>query len=174
MLPTTRIRVVIPNSQNRPMPLISSMIDPPHSLLEPLDSPDPRQRNTAALQLRDFAKAAVAALFRAINRPENHDNRGSLLYALMPFNCSEHFAALFALAMGGNYEVQCHALSILQRQRFSPTFRELREASDSLRELKRSLAPEDHRQLLRKELREVLEREASVMRENLPPQLRDA
>ncbi len=150
------------------------MIDPQYLLLERLDSADPRERNTAALQLRDFAQAGVAALFQAINRPENRNKRGSLLYALMPFNCSEHFAALFALAMGGNYEVQCHALTILQRQRFSPTFRELREASDSLRELKRSLAPEDHRQLLCKELREILVREASVSKENLPPQTRDA
>ena len=130
--------------------------------LQALDSADAKTRDAAALQLRDFAEAAVATLFRAINRPENSNNRGTLLYALMPLNCSEHFAELFSFAVCGSYEVQCHALSILQEQRFTPTDQELREARRLVDELQRDSAHVGDTQLLCTELRDILAREEPI------------
>ena len=111
--------------------------------------------------MREFAEKAVATLFRAINRPEISNNRGTLLYALMALNCSQHFAELFSLAVRGNYEVQCHALSILQKQRFSPTQQELHESQRVLDEFERQSAHIGDNQLLCDELRDVLTREKS-------------
>ena len=135
------------------------MNDQQCDVLQALDSADAKTRNTAALQERDFAEVAVATLFRAISRPENRNHRGTLLYALMPLNCSEHFAELFSLALCGSYEVQCHALSILQEQRFTPTQQELHVAKRMLDEFESQSAHIDNNQLLCDELCDVLTRD---------------
>lgn len=129
------------------------------SLLEDLESPDPRRRNSAALRLRDLAESAVDALFRAAARPENCNHRGTLVHVLSAFNCEDHFPELFDLALHGNYEVQCHALSILQSQSFSVTAQQLREARQALGELREreGLRAEDFG-LLREELQSALSR----------------
>ena len=75
-------------------------------LLKALQSIDPKERDEAAMDLRDVAEAAVPALLRAIHEPANKNNRGTLVYALMAFNCSKYFSKLFSLAVTGNYEVQ--------------------------------------------------------------------
>ena len=125
-------------------------------LLKALESADPEERDKAALCLRDIAATAVPALLRAIHEPANKNNRGTLAYALMVFNCSEHFSELFSLAITGNYEVQCHALSILQEQSFAPTTRELREAEQQLNELQQRQDTPSGTELLCNELREII------------------
>ena len=127
-------------------------------LLKGLDSVVEEERDNAALVLRDIAEAAVPALFRAIHEPANKHNRGTLVYALQVFNCSEHFSALFALAVTGNYEVQCHALSIMQQQNFAPTVQELSEAKRQLNELKQRQDTPSGTKLLCSELHEVISR----------------
>jgi hypothetical protein len=127
-------------------------------LLKALGSADPKERDKAALCLRDIAEAAVPALLRAIHEPANKNNRGTLAYAPNVFNCSEHFAMLFALAVTGNYEVQCHALSILQQQNFAPTTQELREAEQQLNELRQRRDTPSSTALLCSELQEVISR----------------
>ena len=125
-------------------------------LIKALESADPKERDKAALSLRDIAEAAVPALLRAIHEPANKNNRGTLACVLSVFNCSEHFTTLFALAVTGNYEVQCHALSILQQQNFAPTAQELREAEQQLNELQQRQDSPSGTELLCSELREVI------------------
>ncbi len=129
------------------------------SLLEDLDSPDPRRRDAAALRLRNLAESAVEALFRAIARPENRNHRGTLVHVLSAFNCEDRFSELFGLALHGDYEVQCHALTILQSQSFAVTDQQLREAARALGELREreGMRAEDV-DLLRDELQDVLTR----------------
>jgi HEAT repeat protein len=125
-------------------------------LLKALASADPKERDKAAMCLRDIAEAAVRALLRAIQEPANKNNRGTLAYALMVFNCSGYFSELFSLATTSNYEVQCHALSILQEQKFTPTTPELREAEQQLNELQQRQDTPSGTELLCSELREVI------------------
>ncbi len=143
-----------------------SQMDEHNQLLKELQSADPQARNKAALVLRDIAEAAVPALLRAIHEPANENNRGTLVYALGVFNCSEHFSALFSLAVSGNYEVQCHALSILQEQRFAPTTQERREAKQQLNGLQQRQDNPPDTELLCSELHEVL---AQLQADELQP-----
>lgn len=134
-----------------------------NSLLTDLDSPDPQLRDAAALQLLDLAESAVDALFRASGRPENRNHCGTLVHVLSAYNCGDRFSELFGLALQGNYEVQCHALSILQSQWFSVTARQLREARRTLGELReREGLPAEDVGLLRDELQAVLSRLAPL------------
>ncbi len=135
------------------------MTDQLADTFQALDCADHATRHTAALRVLDFAEAAVATLFRAINRPENINHRGTQLFALMAFKCSEHFAELFSLALCRSYEVQCQALSILREQRFSPTLLEFDEASRKLDDFQREFAHIENHQSLCNELRDVLARE---------------
>jgi hypothetical protein len=129
------------------------------ALLADLDASDPARRDLAALRLRDFALSAVEALFRAVARPANRDHRGTLVHALSAFACRDRFPELFDLALHGNYEVQCHALSLLRAQTFSPSAQQRREAERALAELRErdSLTAEDVEHL-RGELTAILAR----------------
>lgn len=60
------------------------------SLRERLQSTSPRTRNMAAIELMDSGDPnAVTLLIEAIERPENRKARGTLIYALSAFDCSE-------------------------------------------------------------------------------------
>jgi hypothetical protein len=126
-------------------------------LLAALDSQDADRRSEAALRTSEFAEAAVGRLIRAARTVRT--NPGTLAYALRAFNCSEHFDDMFALALEGNYEVQCHALAILHDQSFEVTADQLRVAGDRLGELvpREHLPPPDV-ELLRAELTAILRR----------------
>lgn len=84
------------------------------SLIENLRSPDGKTRNTAALDLMDSADPrAVQPLIDAIREPANENNRGTLVYALGEFDCSDHIDLLVDLVLDGNYEVSSCAFNIL-------------------------------------------------------------
>lgn len=53
-------------------------------------------------------------------------------------NCSEDFEELIHLALRGNYEVQCHALKVLQTQSFEVGRRQLQSARRKVRRLRPS------------------------------------
>jgi hypothetical protein len=128
-------------------------------LLSAVASPDPKRRGHAAHRIQDFAEAAVDALFRAIARSENRNHRGTLVFVLRSFNCEDRFTELFDLALHGHYEVQNHALSILQGQSFDVTAEQLRQAEHVLGELReRENLSAEEVELLRGELRCVLSR----------------
>ncbi len=81
------------------------------------------------------------------------------MYVLRTFNCEDRFAELFDLALRGNYEVQNHALAILQNQSFDVTAEQLGRAERDLEGFpeQENLSGEDF-ELLREELRSVLSR----------------
>jgi len=126
-------------------------------LLVALGSPDPQRRHAATIRLCDFTDDVVELLFRESGRPENRHYTGSLVYSLRRFKCSKHFDELFAMALHGDFEVQCHALAILQAQVFDVTADQLRDAERALGLLEehKGLSAESLG-LLRGELQEVL------------------
>src|SRR5687767_4571652 len=91
---------------------------PKESLPDRLRSGVPAQRDRAALELRDLIEDAKAALWQSIQKRSNRNHRGTLVRTLQWFDCSSDFDDLVDLALNGNYEVQCHALRILQVQSF--------------------------------------------------------
>src|SRR6056297_2243085 len=97
-------------------------------LLDSLGSRDPRNRDDAALRLQEFVEAAVEVIVRQIELPENRKNRGTLVHVLRSFNCSSLFSELVRWAVHGHYEVQCHALMILDDHHFAVTPAQLRDA----------------------------------------------
>lgn len=128
-------------------------------LLKGLRSVVHRERNGAALELRELVQDAIVAIWRSIRRPANRNNRGTLVYTLELLDCSEHFDDLIDLAINGNLEVQCHALRILQRQSFLVTKSQLRKAWRSVRAMKpRENLPAKDLRWLRTELEFALKR----------------
>lgn len=88
-------------------------------LIEFLDNPKPDTRNAAALALRDIGdNTATEPLLRAINKPENYDNRSTMVYALENLNCSCNFIDIFMLALATKEDVRLSALKILHEQNF--------------------------------------------------------
>ncbi len=138
-----------------------------NSLFDELESDDSQVRGRAAYRLSELAEAAVEALFRGIASPANRDHRGSLLYALRELNCSNRFSELFNLALNGDYEVQCHALMILQSHFFRVSHQEFQEALKALFELRprKNLTDQDL-ELLREEIIAVLSRVSSCENED--------
>jgi hypothetical protein len=124
-----------------------------------LSSASPRTRDKAAMEIRSFSEDICSALWRAIKKRANTHTNGILVRTLQWFNCSDRFTDLFHLALHGDYEVQCHALKILQEQSFDVTQEQLRNARLSLNTLRprKNLAAKELK-LLRRELRGVLNR----------------
>ena len=90
---------------------------------------NPSVRMTAAAGLRKIIDDKSAKyLARAINHPINRLYRGSFVYALQTQNCKRYFTFIFKLALYGSYEVQNHALLILEKQRFNVTADEHKKA----------------------------------------------
>jgi hypothetical protein len=106
------------------------------ALLAALASSDRWRRHDAALCLQEFAEAAVEALVRQAERPENWKNNGTLIHVPRSFNCSSLFSELVRWAVHGQYEAQCHALMILDDHHFAVTPVQLRDAERTLGELR--------------------------------------
>jgi hypothetical protein len=71
-------------------------------------------RNTIALTLSDIGnEKAVQPLIEMINDPKTLGNRGTLLYALEPFDCSGHIETLIYHLITGNFEVQAQAYQLI-------------------------------------------------------------
>lgn len=129
------------------------------SLIGSLRSPLPRERLDAAIELREIVEDVVSALWHSIKKPANVHHRGAEVRTLQLFNCSKHFRELLKLVLHGNYEVQCHALNILQEQSFRVTARQLRDARRAVRALRpRKSLPSKDLKLLQAELNAALDR----------------
>jgi HEAT repeat protein len=80
-----------------------------------------RIRNSIAIALSDIGdKIAVKPLIEMINDPKTMGYRGSLLYALKPFDCSSHLETLVNHLMTGNYEVQLNSYELIEENIKSP------------------------------------------------------
>ena len=84
-------------------------------LIKKLESLDASVRDAAAIELMDLGEVlAVAPLIQAIQRPENVNNRGTLVYALSAFDCRDYLSLLVEWVLTGNYEVATGAFSIIE------------------------------------------------------------
>ncbi len=84
-----------------------------------LDNENPVIRDKAAIGLHDLAdNKALEPLLKAINKPENINSRGTLVYALDSLDCSAKLPELFDLMFYGNAEVRMSAINILDEQIF--------------------------------------------------------
>jgi HEAT repeat protein len=76
---------------------------------------DHNLRNSIAITLRDIGSVeAVEPLIEMLNHPKTLGNRGSLLYALEPFDCSQHIETLVHHLITGNFEVQLKAYHLIE------------------------------------------------------------
>jgi HEAT repeat protein len=90
-------------------------------LVQDLDSSIASIRDQAALALMELGSdAAILPLLSAIARPENANNRGTLVYALGAFDCRNHVETLVDLALTGNFEVATGAFQIIADFEASP------------------------------------------------------
>lgn len=72
-------------------------------------------RNALAMALRDIGnKEAVSPLIDLINDPKTLGSRGTLLYALEPFDCTGHLETIVHHFLTGNFEVQMTAHQLLE------------------------------------------------------------
>lgn len=73
-------------------------------------------RNSIALTLSDIgSEEVVQPLIDVINDPKTMGARGTLLYALEPFDCSAHLETLVYHLITGNFEVQAHAYQLIEK-----------------------------------------------------------
>ncbi|WP_336776994.1 HEAT repeat domain-containing protein [Paenibacillus sp. MMO-58] len=72
-------------------------------------------RNEIALALSDFRNPeAVEPIIELLKDPKTLGSRGSLLYALRPFDYSSHLELLIDFLINGNFEVRHEAKYLLQ------------------------------------------------------------
>jgi hypothetical protein len=72
-------------------------------------------RNSIAITLSDIeSEEAVEPLIDMINHPKTLGARGTLLYALKPFDCSRHLETLVYQLITGNFEVQLQAYQLIE------------------------------------------------------------
>jgi hypothetical protein len=74
-----------------------------------------RIRNAIAIALSDIGEEdAIKPLIEMINDPKTMGYRGSLLFALKPFDCSEYLETLVYHLLTGNYEVQINSYHLIE------------------------------------------------------------
>jgi hypothetical protein len=74
-----------------------------------------RIRNAIAISLSDIgSKKAIEPLIEMINDPKTLGYRGSLLYALKPFDCSAHLETLVYHMLTGKFEVQANSYQLIE------------------------------------------------------------
>jgi len=72
-------------------------------------------RNSIALTLSDIGnEEVVQPIIDVINDPKTLGYRGTLLYALEPFDCSAHLETLIYHLINGNFEVQAQAYQLIE------------------------------------------------------------
>jgi hypothetical protein len=76
---------------------------------------NPLLRNAIALVLRDLENDIVVQhLIDVINDPKTLGARGTLFYALEPFDCSAHLETLVHHLITGNFEVQAQSFQLIE------------------------------------------------------------
>lgn len=90
-------------------------------LVAALSSQDANERNDAAIALMDLGSpVAIAPLISAIENPANRSARGTLIYALSAFDCSDRFYQLFGWALQGGYEASWETIDLMHSQKLKP------------------------------------------------------
>jgi hypothetical protein len=90
------------------------------ALLETTD--DPGIRNQLAMDLAETRRPEVfEALLRLIRRPALVNHRGTLVYSLEGYDCSDNLPLLAELVATGNVEVALGASAILEALEQAPT-----------------------------------------------------
>ena len=75
---------------------------------------DPRVRNAAALALSDMhAPEGFDGIVEMLRDPRTQNNRGTLLYALEPYDNAPILELLVELAITGGYEVRMSAFGLI-------------------------------------------------------------
>ena len=88
-------------------------------LVSLLQSNNSDTRNAAALALREIGDSQmVEPLFRAIQHPNNFNDRSTLVYALEKLDCSEYFGELFSLVLSDMADVRMAAATVFFSQGF--------------------------------------------------------
>lgn len=91
-------------------------------LISLLDQSDSGIRNRAALALEEIRdKRAVEPLLKAINKKENFNFNGTMVFALESLDCSKYLVEIFEILFSQTYESQMSAMSILDTQIFEFT-----------------------------------------------------
>lgn len=76
---------------------------------------NPGIRNALAIALRNIGnEKAITPLIDLINNPKTLGNRGTLFYALEPFDCTGHLETIVHHFLTGNFEVQAMAYQLLE------------------------------------------------------------
>lgn len=87
-----------------------------------LEHPNPLLRNQAAYGLADIGDPQVVPfLLRAIFKPEHLGNNGSLVYALVQFNCADLLEEIMLIIFYHGAEASFTANIALQEQTFNVT-----------------------------------------------------
>ncbi|WP_203288173.1 DUF4288 domain-containing protein [Metabacillus sp. cB07] len=74
-----------------------------------------RLRNSIAVALSDIGDdSALQPIIDVLNHPKTLGNRGTLLYALEPFDCSMHLDTLVYHLITGNFEVKAQSYQLIQ------------------------------------------------------------
>ncbi|WP_088068101.1 HEAT repeat domain-containing protein [Gottfriedia luciferensis] len=75
-----------------------------------------RLRNAIAITLSDIgSEEAIEPLREMINDPKTLGSRGTLFYALTPFDCSAHLEVLVHHLLTGNFEVQANSFRLIEK-----------------------------------------------------------
>lgn len=99
-------------------------------------------RNALAIALRDIGnEKAISLLIDLINDPKTLRSRGTLLYALEPFDCTEHLESIVQQFLTGNFEVQAMAYQLLEsmdgKVPAEALLRSLQKVKEQLNEIER-------------------------------------
>ena len=95
-------------------------------LISLLEQSDSRIRNIAALALEEIRdERALEPLLKSINKKENFNFNGTMVFALESLDCSKHLVEIFEILFYQTYESKMSAMSILDNQFFEFTKNDL-------------------------------------------------
>jgi HEAT repeats len=82
-----------------------------------LQHPDPWRRNSAALGLKQLGDARVVpALLQAIFKPEHRGSNGTIVYALVSFDCADLLEEIMLIIFYQGFEAACTANLALDQE----------------------------------------------------------
>ena len=135
-------------------------------LISLLDARTPFIRDAAAIILYELKdNRAKPYLIKAINKPWNKNNRGTLVHALTYLDCRDLFLFFVQLALSNEYETQSHALNALYEQYFMVKESDVKNAELMIEKYIKSKNKCKDYKLLIDELRTLIKSK----KESLPP-----
>ncbi|ANU12636.1 hypothetical protein B481_1322 [Planococcus halocryophilus Or1] len=80
-----------------------------------IQTEDKHLRNLLAIALRDIGnEEAISPLINLLSDSRTLGSRGTLLYALEPFDCTAHLEIIIHQFLTGNFEVQAGAYQLIE------------------------------------------------------------